>query len=144
MAYTPSLRHLSLLFTLPLGFFVGSVITHLKLQGAALATSPLREGGVEPEEEAVRRAAIEREFSLLLQTAQYLAARKKTLSLTTHTRFICFIGVRLCREEEELAVRDCWPSPLPAVPSRCLLWRRFLAQLVLCHCYRLSYWLVCA
>jgi len=63
MTYTPTLRHLSLLFTLPLGFFVGSVVTQLKQQGAALARSPLREGlegGVEPDEEAVQKAALDR------------------------------------------------------------------------------------
>lgn len=65
MTYTPTLRHLSLLFTLPLGFFVGSVITQLKLQGVSLARSPLREGGCEPDEEAVQKAAIERESSTL-------------------------------------------------------------------------------
>jgi len=70
MTYVPTLRHLSLLFTLPLGFFVGSVITQLKLQGAALATSPLREGGVEPDEEAVQKAAIERESSAFLETTR--------------------------------------------------------------------------
>jgi len=76
--YSPTLRHISFLLILPPGFLVGSAVSQLKLQGAALARSFLREDGLEPPLEVVQKAALERE--------SLLSTRYRGVDIATGTR----------------------------------------------------------